>query len=148
MKAVKTWIIVADGARARVLCNDGPGKGIHQLVAMAAETTDATHELGSERPGRVNESVGSHRHAIQPRVDRHEAAEKEFANRIAHYLDENAEQHSYERLVLVAPAKTLGYLRAGISKNSARLVTGEVTKDLTHTAIADLPAHLADVMAL
>ena len=33
MKKKVTWIIVADGSRARVLANDGPGKGLRPAIA-------------------------------------------------------------------------------------------------------------------
>lgn len=68
--------------------------------------------------------------------------------RLAKHLDEGAEERRVDRLILVADPRTLGVLRAGLTKKCAALVTGELDKDLTHIAIIDLPAHLADVLAL
>jgi protein required for attachment to host cells len=51
MKKRVTWIIVADGSRARVLANDGPGKGLrpaitgefhHDLIVVAPARTLST----------------------------------------------------------------------------------------------------------
>jgi protein required for attachment to host cells len=148
MKAVKTWIVVADGARARILLNEGPGKGIHQLSAMDAESHAASRELGSDRPGRVNESMGSTRHAIQPRSDWHVAGEQKFAIKIAQHLDARAAEDGFDRLVLVADPKTLGVLRDHLTKQCTALVTGEIAKDLTHVAIKDLASHLGDVLVV
>ena len=34
MKPTRTWILIADGARARILENLGPGKGVHEVPDM------------------------------------------------------------------------------------------------------------------
>ena len=48
MKKKVTWIIVADGSRARVLANDGPGKGLRPAIAGEFHhDAPPTHLLGT-----------------------------------------------------------------------------------------------------
>ena len=70
MRATRTWIVVADGAIARLFENTGPGKGIQPLGdgEMRGERA-ATRDLGTERPGRVHDRMGPGRHAMAPRAD-------------------------------------------------------------------------------
>lgn len=149
MKPVRTWIVVADGAQARFLLNRGPGKGLEPaLEEEASEARQPSRSLGSDRPGRVHDRFGPGRHTMVPRVDWHQFEKQKFAREMASILDTAAEKRSFDRLVLVAPPKTLGTLRTALNKNTVRLVTGEVAKDLTQVTVGELPDHLGRVIAL
>ena len=104
VKPVKTRILIADGARARVLLNRGPGKGLEAtaLTDLAAEH-EPTRELGSDRPGRVHDRMGPGRHAMAPRVDWHEFEKTRFAREVATALNRAAGGQAFDRLILVAP---------------------------------------------
>lgn len=149
MKAVRTWIVVADGAKARFLLNQGPGKGLETAPAgdMSADHA-ATRALGTDRPGRVHDRMGPARHAMAPRADWHEQEKTLFADAVAGVLNKSAQAGAFDRLVLVAPAKTLGELRRELDGKTAALVTGELTKDLTQVTDRDLPEYLGEVIAL
>ena len=64
---------------------------------------------------------------------------------VAKLLDEHAGKHAIERLVIVAPPKTLGDLRAELSSHTSALVAAEVAKDLTHVPVTQILDHLRDV---
>lgn len=149
MKAVRTWIVIADGAEARFLLNSGAGKGLEPAIidGMSAEHA-ATGALGTDRPGRVHDRFGPGRHAMAPRADWHEMEKILFADKVAKVLNKSAWAGAFDRLVLVAPAKTLGELRRALDAQTSALVTGEMTKDLTHVADRDLHEHLAAVVVL
>jgi len=145
----RTWILIADGARARILLNEGPGTGLESATDTEYETDHRlTREIGSDRPGRVHESADVVRHAYVPRVDWHEFAKQLFAREMAQILDAAAERNAFDALVLVAPPKTLGELRAALGKGSRAKVSAELGKDLCNVAVHDLPSHLADVLEL
>jgi protein required for attachment to host cells len=149
MKPVRTWIVVADGAQARILLNQGPGKGLEPaLEEQSDEARQASRNLGSDRPGRVHDRFGPGRHTIVPRVDWHQFEKQKFAREMASILDSAAERKSFDRLILIAPPKTLGALRSAMHKNTARLVAGEVPKDLTQVTVGELPDHLRDVIVV
>ena len=149
MKAVRTWIVIADGAKARFLLNRGPGKGLEpaEIPDLSVELA-ATHEIGADRPGRVHDRFGPGRHAMAPRADWHQQDKALFAGEVARILNRAAQGGAFDRLVLVAPAKTLGELRHGLDAPAAARVTGELTKDLIHLTDRDLPEHLETVIAL
>lgn len=144
-----TWVVVADGARARILEHTRIGGG---LVALAAMDHDKAHgharDLGSDRPGRSFESVGGAHHAISPHTDYLRYEKDKFAHEIAALLERAGTAHRFDRLVLVAPPRTLGDLRAAMGAHAKAAVIGEVHKDLTHTPDRELPDHLGEVMVV
>lgn len=149
MKKRITWILVADGTRARIFRNEGPQKGLQPALDRDfASPAPPTRALGADRPGRVQESASSERHAMVPRVDWHRFEKEKFAKSMARIVDEAAERGAFDRLVLVAPPRTLGDLRSALGPRARALVTAELDKDLTHVTPSELPDHLYKVLAL
>lgn len=148
MKATRTWILIADGARARILQNDGPGKGLHEVAGSVVHGDHAsTHEIMSDREGRSHSSVGPGRSAIEAHSDPHRELKKKFAHRLAEALAHGLQQKAYDRLVIVAAPSALGDLRAALSDQVRAKVTGEIAKDLTKTPDSEVAGHLQDVLA-
>lgn len=140
MKPIRTWIVVADGARARIFLQEG--KELNPApVHEAAVTLAPSHEIGSDRPGKGRVNAGR-RHGMEPKSDPHLLEKQRFAQTLAARVDRAAEAASFDRLILVAPAKTLGVLRDCLGKTAAGLVTGEIPKDLTQVPPHDLLGHL------
>jgi protein required for attachment to host cells len=84
MRKTITWVVVADGARARLLVNEGPGKGLDELPdgEMAAEHAPS-RDIQADRPGRTFDSAGEGRHAKEPPTDPHRDAKRRFAREVA-----------------------------------------------------------------
>lgn len=61
-------------------------------------------------------------------------------------VNDAARRNEFQRLVLVAPPKTLGDLRAELDDHAQRLVVGELAHDLVHTPLPELRRHLASVL--
>lgn len=149
MKKKVTWIIVADGSRARFLANDGPGKGLHAAIAGEFHhNAPPTRELGTEKPGRVNSAFSPSRSAIQPHLDWHEFEKEKFSQEMAGLLNDAAEKKSFDDLIIVAPPRTLGTLRQALSSKTSHHIRAEIPKDLTQVPLQEMPAHLKDVIAL
>lgn len=145
-----TWVLIADGARALVFANSGPGTGLSPVPGMAREhETPSTTELGTDKPGRsFNSTHSGTRHSMEPRLDWHRDEKHKFAQSIAKLLDEASARQDFDHLVLVAPPDTLGELRAKLGKHTRTLVTAELAKDLTRHPTNDLPSHLAGVVKI
>jgi len=143
-KPQKTWVLIADGARARILDHAGPGAPLEPVLEEAGSKSRLpTRELGSDKPGRTQESIGDgNRHAMAPRVDWHAFEKHLFAKEVAKILDQGAQDNAFDRLVLVAPPKTLGELRSLLGKATQARVSAEINKDLTGVPLHDLPVHL------
>ena len=143
-----SWIVVADGARARILANDGPGKGLREAVGVdfiadKRKTSDMVTDQPGRSPGR-----GGERHALEPRTDMHRHEKQVFAKDLAAVIDRHCEKRDFGQLVLVAPPTTLGDLRRELGKPALALIKAELARDLTKLSLRELPAHLEDVLRL
>lgn len=145
MKPTRTWVLIADGARARILENDGPGRGLKEVpgAAFSAEHA-ATHDIVRDRSGRTHESVGPGRSAIEAHSDPHRELKRKFADLLAGELASALGR--YDRLVLVAAPVTLGDLRAALTDQVRAKITGELASDLTKTPDHEVAAHLKDLV--
>lgn len=149
MKPVLTWIVIADGTRARVFENTGPGKGLTPVDGLRFEEEALkTSEIMSDRQGRSFSSVGPGRSAIEPHTDPADYRETEFARKTAAMLDEKYAARAFERLVIAAAPTTLGKLRKALSAATRAAITAELPKDLTNTPRQNLDKQFADVLAL
>ena len=149
MKPTRSWIVIADGAQARILENNGPGKGLTPLPAE--EMHQALHpsrDINADRPGRTHDRMGPGRHSMEPTSDPHREEKRHFAAEVAGHLNAAALKQSYDRLVLVAPPKTLGDLRQALNKEASAKVDGELSKDLTKVPDQELAGHLSAVIAV
>jgi protein required for attachment to host cells len=143
MKRVKTWILVADGARARIIECLGTGKGIQIAdTNRIEEPHPPSHELGRDRPARVHDSVGPGRHAVEPKVDPHRQMEAEFADHLANVLSQRLAAGDYDSLLIIAAPETLGDLRKALDEPVRAKVAAEIAKDLTHAANIDVVRQL------
>ena len=146
---MKIWILIADAAHARVLETKGHGKPLIRVpdFEMHAELP-RSHDLGSERPTRTHESMGTTRHAVEPRTDPHRELKRAFAVHVAERLEAAVAAKSFDRLVIAAPPAMLGDLRHALHTQVRDKVAAEVPKDLVKIADQDLLPHFADVIAL
>ena len=143
MKHARIWYVIADGGRARFVERDEAGAYRTVLSFVAAEMHKRSRDLGLDRPARVKESANSARHAIEPRRDLHEAAKEDFIELVAEQLDAEHGRDQFDSLVLVAPPRVLTELKNNLSKPLAKLVVGDLQKDLTKVPDHDLTGHLA-----
>lgn len=149
MKPKITWILIADGARARVLCHDGPGRGVAAVPDALFEASHAPdREIDADKPGRTFDSVGAGRHHKEPRTSPHRQQKADFARELAQMLERRRGEGAFDRLLVVAPPATIGDLRSSMSKEVRGRVIAEVAKDLTHVPNAEIDRHLEDVLAV
>lgn len=137
---VMHWVVVADEARARFLAGDALLDDLIEIKDLIhPEGRMAGRDLKSDRPGRFTTGVGS-RTAAEPHTDAETIEATRFAAEVAEVLRVAHNDGEYERLILVAPSRFLGRLRAALDPNVARAVVGEIAKDLSKAALKNLPA--------
>ena len=147
MKPTRTWILIADGARARILSNDGPGHGLKALEGFEfSGDHSATHDLVDDREGRSFSSHGHGRSAYEPLTDPHRELKTKFAHQLADVLANGLATDAYDRLVIVASPVTLGDLRAAMSGHVQAKIVGEVAQDLTKLPNDNIAGHLKHVL--
>ncbi len=140
------WVLVADSQHCRLLeqqTSHSPWQELGDEKQTAVNPR--SHEQGTERPGRVYESVGSARHAISPRHDLHEAGKTAFAERLCEKLEEAANAGRYQRLVVVSPPAFLGRIRAALGDAARDRLCGTLSLDLSHATIPDIVRHLLEL---
>jgi protein required for attachment to host cells len=148
-RKITTWIVVADGQRARFLLREVPGAGLRPVGPGELTNPDSgkpTRAMGTDRPGRAFGDRSGARSAMEPRVDWHRQAKENFAHRVAKEIDKAAQEGAFDRLVIVAPPATLGELRASLGDAARARIQGEMAKDLTMFADRELAEHLADIL--
>lgn len=138
-----TWLVVADGAGARLFEIVGGGGLDREPRATLRADTAPSREIASDRPGRTFDSAGAHRHAKEPPSDPHRYEKRRFAQALAEHLENAVARGAVDRLVVVAPPPFLGDLRAAASATLKARVVSDVDKDLTHLPAYELERHLA-----
>ena len=105
-KPIKTWILVADGAQARILSKAGADHDLIELEPGVIHGANLKgHEIMSDRSGRTFDSVGGGRHAKVPHSDPRHVQELRFIQGLTERLEVGAQKGEFERLVVVAPPK-------------------------------------------
>jgi protein required for attachment to host cells len=143
----KTWIVIADGAHARVFSREGRQSKL-DLVAQLESPDARAHssELGADRPGRVAESATTTRHAVEPRTDLHREEKRRFAGEIAALLAAADVERRFDKLVLVAPARTLNDLFDQLEARLQARIEAKIDLDLTWVPTANLLDHLRSAL--
>lgn len=136
-------VLVGDGKRALFLRNRGTPRHI-ELITEREMTQDnpPNREQGTDRPGRYPGADGVSRSAFE-QTDWHQQAEKRFAAEIADTLYQMAHKQRFEDLVLIAPPKLLGDLRAALHSEVTERIVAEVPKDLTPTPVPEIARMLS-----
>lgn len=149
MKGLRTWVLICDGGRARVLANAAAGARLAPVDGLSFATDlPRSRDLMSERPGRAHESHGAARHAYEQRSDAHDQMKADFLGSVVAAIAARQEKGEFDRLVVVAPPAALGVVRAKLPDRLARAVAAEVAKDLTKTADGEIAGHLGDAIAI
>lgn len=149
MKPTITWILIANGARARILANQGPGKGVHEVDGMEFQQTPLKNsEIMADRPGRSFSSAGTARSAMEPQTDPVKKREADFVAEIAQMLDLKLSDNQFDRLIICAAPQALGNLREAMSPQLREKITHELPKDLTQIPNAKMGKHLEGILAV
>jgi protein required for attachment to host cells len=131
-------VLVSDGRRARLLRNQGTPVKPELIVEQAINRENPpTRDQGSDKPGRRHGPGGAIGGAIE-QTDYHHQQEERFAAELADLLYELGNAGKYEELVVVAPPKMLGDLRANFHQKVSGAVVAEVPKDLTQYSVPEI----------
>ena len=149
-KRSRTWIVVADGARARFFtASDDGGKLVpaRPVDMVAPMNRRPARDLKSDKPGRSYSSSRSGvRHAFEPPHDYHKMEKHRFSAAVAEALQAASESKAFDRLVLVAPRRSLGELRRLLSERVKKQIGQEIAKDLTGETASRLWRHLQPLL--
>lgn len=129
--AHNTFVVVADGQKMLLLRNEGDEEHPKlEVVRLRELDNPPTREQGSDAPGRSFSTAGTARSGYQE-TDFHQMEEDRFAIETAELLNKQALANRFDRLIVVAPPRTLGELRKHYHKEVEARLVGEIAKDLT-----------------
>jgi protein required for attachment to host cells len=136
------WVVVCDGAKALVLENAGDARFPNLKTLEVFEQKDlATHEQGTDKPGRTNASVGTIRSAVG-QTDWHDRSEEAFLARLAQHLDAAVAAGRTKSLIVIAPPRALGVLRPLYSAALKGALRAEIDKDFVKLPVHEIEKHL------
>lgn len=138
------WVLIADSYRARIFSVASPQKllEIKDMIHPAAHLKDSS--LGTDSPGRAQDSHGPHRHAMEEPTPLHETESRKFIHEVGTYLNQRI--NDFDKLHLVAPPKMLGYLRTHLPKSVQAKIAHEMAKDIITESTDSLPQRLEDFL--
>jgi protein required for attachment to host cells len=161
-----TWVLVADGKQAQIYeclktIRNIPlgGVNIHHYFneksgielapvpdgTLTAETIDS-YQIGHDRRGTSSSSVSSVHNTYEPHGNIEEELKRHFVKAIAAKLDRACAEKSFDRLVLVAPARMVGEIREQLTAEAQKRIAAVLPKDLTHYRGQALIEHLHDTL--
>lgn len=124
------WVVIADGSKYLLTVNAGDVFALDLRVkAHESEKHSATHEQGTDRPGRFPDPAGGKSAVMQ--ADWHQIEEAKFAEELAERLGKAALNEEFDGLVLVVDPRTLGNIRPHLHEEVKKRLIAEIPKDLT-----------------
>lgn len=138
-----TWILVADGAKAKAYHYHGPNTPLEKIESFS-HINKLSQDLVSTKRGRMPDPGKGQRSAMERPTDPHEHEKYVFAKELCDWLEEKV--LDFDRLILAASPNVLGDMRQILSGNVKAKISDELNKDLTNVPEPDLPKHLQDVL--
>lgn len=147
MKSVDTLILLANEHDLRLLTHAGKGQPLLQIAHHGvAEWADATRRY-ADREGRMRNGAGPIS-ALDRSTSEREQNRQHFASHVLQVTSDEWATRRHDRLVIAAPAKMLGQLRATLPAELKKALQADLDADLLHLALDRLDDHLKDVIAL
>jgi protein required for attachment to host cells len=87
--------------------------------------------IGSDRAVRTQESAEPVYHAMEPRKAAHQQPKVRFIDSMSRYLGEADGRKEFDKLILIAPPRSIGELRDALEPGAAAKVAALLAKDLT-----------------
>jgi protein required for attachment to host cells len=133
------FVFVGDGRKALFLRNAGDAKFPNLVTERVfADANPATHEQGSDKPGRSFASAHSTQRSAMESTDWHEIEEHRFVQRVSAAFETLVRENGAAALVIVAPPRTLSGLREALHGDVKARLIGEIDKDLTKHPVREI----------
>jgi protein required for attachment to host cells len=129
-----SWVVVADGNRARIFETPGLKLDLHEIEGFTdpqARTRDPELRNGD-----------SGRDAMPSATSPDDAARDRFAKMLGDYLDQGRLHQRFQRLRLAIEPRFLGLLRRHLSDETRKLVFEEIGADISKLDARGIQRHL------
>jgi len=137
------WVVVCDGRKALFLENIGDEVFPNLHIKETHEHSESrTSAQGSDAPGRIHQSVGPARSAVQ-QTDWHDQEERAFLTTLASRLHAAVSKGETRALIIVAAPRALGMLREAYSHAVRKAIRAELAKDLVSLPVYEIEKQLS-----
>ncbi len=149
MKPVKTLVLLANDATARLFQNLGPGRGLTEIEDFSVGLIVGAGAGYADRPGRNSAAPGVAQHATVDLAEAEELQAREaFVRALVSETEARFREGRYDRFVMAAAPATLGALRAHLPEKLRRALVLDVDKDFTRQGPAEVVKRLEGVIVL
>lgn len=144
------FVLVADGRKMLFFRNEGDADYPTLKVETAQEHPNPrdgdqkTDTAGRSASTNAGTTTGGGSGSSMGEADYHQQEEDRFAAETADMLKRRAMAHDFEKLIIVAPPKTLGELRKHYHKEVESRLAGELAKDLTNHPVDQIEKAIHD----
>ncbi len=139
------WVVVCDGAKALVLENVGDNKFPNlKTLEVFEQTNPATHEQGTDKPGRMPAMAQGPGRSAVGQTDWHDRAEESFLAKLVQHLDAAVGSGKAKSMIVVAPPRALGMLRPAYTHALKSAVRAELDKDFVKMPVHEIEKHLTE----
>jgi protein required for attachment to host cells len=142
-----TWILVADGSRARLFAASQRGKPwklIEQLEHPESRAKAA--DIDPTERGTQKQSFGFGSPTMEPKNPPRRVEQMHFGEQLAHKLDAGLKHGEYGALVLVAGPRFLGELKGMLDAHVTKCVIAALDKDYTQLNERELAERLDEAV--
>jgi protein required for attachment to host cells len=144
------WVVICDGRKALLTVNAGDAQYLNLKVIEEHEApSPPTHEQGTDRPGRVQQSVGAGgntvgrgSHSAVAQTDWHEQDERNFIRTIAERINRAVRDGETKAVIIAAPPRALGVLRPLLSAATTAALRGALDKDYVNLPVYEIEKRL------
>jgi protein required for attachment to host cells len=138
------FVVVADGRKMLFFRNEGDAAYPNLVVERVREQDNPPNrDQATDGPGTSFSSVGNGRSSYEE-TDFHQLEEDRFAAETADRLRKRALANDFEKLIIIAPPRTLGELRKHYHKEVSDRLIAELDKDLTGHPVKEIEAALVN----
>lgn len=149
MKPIKTLVLLADDAQARLFENHGPGKGLSEIEDLAVSMIAGETPGYADRAGRNTAAPGMAQHGVADLAEaEHEQARKAFVKAVLTETEGRFAEGGFDRFVMAAAPATLGALRAELPAALKKALVVDIAKDFVKLKPAEVVDRLSGEIVL
>lgn len=127
----KTWVVVAEGSRARIFEANSRIKPMTELEDLSHPKSRAkVLDINADNAGKVYDRMGQGIHHMESEVDPKTHEADMFAKEVAEHIEKARATNRFEELVLVGEPKFIGMVRKHLHAPTLKTLVKTVSKNL------------------